>query len=342
MKFIKKHCELPEDLKSSFSSSNVFYTENYESYVRKNGAECWYAISDKLALVIVVYKKAFLKYAALPSEYQKIVFDVDSKEIIVFLNQISKDLKKCGVAWVASSATALFECFPDNSYRIPFGSHLIDLENDEETILANMHSKHRNVVKRAERCGVIVKNGGLELLHDYILMDEMTWARSGKNSYGIEYFQLILDELKDNAIIYIAYMNNEPQAGACYYYNKEMCYYMFGVSVDKPETGATNFLHWRALCDMKNRGVKKYSFVGCRIDEDENSKYHTIQRFKERFGGELKQGYMFKSILIPWKYSLFHILYKIKNGRDLVDAIDEELPKWSDLQKNDKECDKNV
>ena len=84
---------------------------------------------------------------------------------------------------------------------------------------------------------------------------------------------------------------------------------------------------------MKSNGVKKYSFVGCRIGEDEDSKYHSIQRFKERFGGTLEQGYMFKTVMSQWKYQLFHCLYKIKNKTVLTDAIDQELPKWKELQK---------
>ena len=68
-----------------------------------------------------------------------------------------------------------------------------------------------------------------------------------------------------------------------------------------------------------------------RINEDEDSKYHGIQRFKERFGGELIRGYMFKTILIPWKYKLFHLAYNIKNKQKLTDVIEQEIHKWQDI-----------
>jgi lipid II:glycine glycyltransferase (peptidoglycan interpeptide bridge formation enzyme) len=82
----------------------------------------------------------------------------------------------------------------------------------------------------------------------------------------------------------MAYKEGEPQAGAILCYNQAMCYYMHA-SRNHSFTGQRNLLQWRAMLDMKAAGVKKYSFVGCRINEDENSKYHGIQRFKERFGG---------------------------------------------------------
>lgn len=140
-----------------------------------------------------------------------------------------------------------------------------------------------------------------------------------------------MNNLKENVFITIAYMGEIPQAGACYFVNKQMCYYMYGASTNKPESGSTNLLHWEVIKYLKDIEVKRYSFVGCRIDVDPDSKYHSIQRFKERFGGELVQGYMFKTILNPWKYRLFHVLYKVKNRCNLMDAVDQEVDKWKEL-----------
>ena len=86
---------------------------------------------------------------------------------------------------------------------------------------------------------------------------------------------------------------------------------------------------------MKAAGVKKFSFVGCRINEDENSKYHGIQRFKERFGGTLEQGYLFRTVCSPFHYRLFGLAVQIRtrSWKPYRDAIDEELPKWQSIQK---------
>ena len=83
---------------------------------------------------------------------------------------------------------------------------------------------------------------------------------------------------------------------------------------------------------MKKRGVKKYSFVGFRIDVDPNSKLAGIQHFKKGFGGELVEGYMFKATFSKSKKNLFEFLYMLKNkARHRKDTIDQEASKWTSI-----------
>ena len=334
MEVVRGYMELPEYIKKKLAGANVFFAESYEQYIRKSGQEMLYVYSELLIIPVVVYKKIKIKYAMYVSEYYELTAQCSMEEKKAFLNEVQDVLrKKEKIAWVATSAASFFDTFPSKSMRIPFGSHVIDLTRDIDELWGNVHTKHRNSVRKAEKSNIEVRVGGMELLKDYCLLDNATWERSGKKSYGESFFENILAGLKNNAIIFMAYKENVPQSGACYFFNKQMCYYMYGASSDHPETGATNYMHWEAVKYLKSIGVKKYSFVGCRIGEDEDSKYHSIQRFKERFGGTLEQGYMFKAVMSPWKYQLFHSLYKMKNKTDLTDAIDQELPKWKELQK---------
>ena len=76
---------------------------------------------------------------------------------------------------------------------------------------------------------------------------------------------------------------------------------------------------------MKKRGVKWYDFVGARINPSPGSKVEGIQRFKSRFGGELKEGFLWKKNYNKIKSSFYSIaLYsygKIKkiNVKDIID-----------------------
>ncbi|MDY4812762.1 MAG: hypothetical protein SO152_02785, partial [Ruminococcus sp.] len=64
------------------------------------------------------------------------------------------------------------------------------------------------------------------------------------------------------------------------------------------------------------------------------SKYHGIQRFKERFGGELIQGYMFKIDFNTIYHFLFNILVALSSFRYSKrfqlpkDVVDQEIHKW--------------
>lgn len=329
--------EFPRDIIEKLKYGNVFFSQEYGDYARLTGAKVWYVYDENYVLPVSISEKVKIKSGLYLSEPFCIGKEKSKRELADFLGDASKRLGKEGVAWVSTSAAALFDVYPDDSLRIPFGSHIIDLSAPEEGLLMNMHSKHRNSVRRAERNGVTVLSGGKDLIPDYLKADEDTWERSSRDSYGAAFFEKIVDGLKDKGVLYVAYKDGEPQAGACYFFNEKMCYYMYGASITKPEPGATNLLQWAAIKDMKARGVERFSFVGCRINEDEDSKYHGIQRFKERFGGKLWQGYMFKCVLSPVKYKLFREMYKIKKGVEIKDAIDQELHKWPELQKPNEE-----
>ena len=106
---------------------------------------------------------------------------------------------------------------------------------------------------------------------------------------------------------------------------------MFGASAHKPEPGSTHLLQWRTILRMKKNGVLAYNFVGCRLNEDKDSKYHNIQHFKKGFGGILQECFMFRATLSKPKKWLFDILMRMKTGKRPQDVIDQEKHKWSEI-----------
>ena len=59
---------------------------------------------------------------------------------------------------------------------------------------------------------------------------------------------------------------------------------------------------------MKRIGVKKYDFMGARLNVEKGSKYESIQKFKQRFGCELKKGVHWEAQFNPLKYYSFKSL----------------------------------
>ena len=103
---------------------------------------------------------------------------------------------------------------------------------------------------------------------------------------------------------------------------------MFGASADHPVPGSTHYLQWAMIQKMHDVGTKRYNFVGCRLNEDPDSKYHNIQHFKKGFGGELIECYLFRITLNAFKKKLFDAFFKLKNGKIMNDVIDQEISKW--------------
>ncbi len=327
LEMVQAYQEIPKQIRRKLKEANIYYSEiYYKSECREK--ELYYMYNEAGILVVPVQRKLFFRFALLPTEpfvYGE-VFEEKSflDEIVLFCKE------KLHIDWIGpSSATALFSDSPQNSQAIPFGSHVIDLSLSKDELWANLHSKHRNVVRKAEKDGVKIRIGKAELLPDYQKLDEATWERSGQKKNLMPVYQKLFVDYPAHAVLYMAYYNEVPQGGAIFLKNEAMSYYLYGASKDSPLTGAMNALHWRAMLDFKEERVRKYSFVGCRIQEDADSKYHGIQRFKQRFGGELIVGKMFKVILNPGKYRLFQILQKMKNGYWVQDVVDQEIGKWT-------------
>ena len=315
--------------------ANIFFQPSFERFCTRDGGKIVYVYSRSYIMPIVISKKLIFRYASLPTEPFKYC-DVN-ESLADFLTEACEYAKRTfKLHWINEPSTsALFMDYPDKSKHIPFGSHVIDLSMTEDEMWKKMHSKHRNVIKKSENDGVVIMRGrSEELIRDYHTIDIDTWKRSNKTDAGLKAIKDQIDFLGENAIIYMAYYEGKPQSGALFYYNEAMCYYMYGANCNKPHTGAGNLLQWCAMLEMKTLGVKKYSFVGCRINEAENSKFHGIQRFKERFGGELVKGYLFKVIFNKPLYLLFKFLVCVKLSIETKkitvykDVIDQEIKKW--------------
>lgn len=313
----------------------MFFSKEYANMVCSDGKQYFYIASEDFVMPVVMTKKAFFRSALFPTEPYNYGGLSSCKD---FLDSVCEYLKKKEkVHWISQNPPAsLFSDFPTGAKHIPFGSHVVDLSLAEDELWAKLHSKHRNVIKKAEKDGIVITKGVSDkIISDYHSIDLDTWARSEKKAANLAALKHQAEKLGDKVVFYMAYEEDDPQSGAIFYYNKEMCYYMHGANKNNPHTGSGNLLQWKAMLDMKEKGVKYFSFVGCRINEDENSKFHGIQRFKERFGGELKQGYLFKLDFNPFRHCLFNFLLAfrnlIKGNHKFViqkDIIDQEIHKW--------------
>ena len=326
---------LPSHILDKLESVNAFYSCEYERLMRSSGFEVVYIYSENMIIIAILRKMIIFHSGNFPSEPIELhacSIEYMQKFLDSCLNYMQS---KYNLDWMSPNlAASMFKVAPSKCIKIPFGNHVVKLSSDEETLWAAIHGKHRNSIRRAEKAGVKIVDGGIEYLDDYMALEKETWARSGKSGSSKAMLENYVTQLGDKARIFVSYKSEEAQSGAIFMYNRDCCYYIYGSSKNRPEPGSANLLHWEAMKYMKNFGVNRYSFVGARINEDANSKYHGLQRFKKRFGGDLIQGFMFKSIFKPWKYELYYRLLFLKNNkgkRYQLDAIDQEKHKWAEL-----------
>ena len=299
---------------------------NIQTGTMKSG----YFVDGDMILPFVIRKKSILKWMQLYTE----VLNCDSADKERrFLNEcmsiIKKDFK---ISHVMTSNTSIFKSYPDGAEYCKWGTYKVDLTLDEDTLFANLHSKHRNVIRRAQTLGLIVEHGK-ECAKDVVKLMSDTYSRQGtKFTYGDTYIEKH-NKLGDNVDWWIVRDSDGTIHGsALFLWSKGgSCYYQHGGSGSHTAPGAMNLLIWEAMLEMKRRGVRCFDFVGARVTTEEGSKLEGIQRFKSRFGSTMDQGYMFRYVVSPWFYFLYDkaltIFYRLHGNKGSFDIIEQERKK---------------
>jgi lipid II:glycine glycyltransferase (peptidoglycan interpeptide bridge formation enzyme) len=228
---------------------------------------------------------------------------------------------------IPATFNTIFRTYPDRSIAVPYGSYVIDLSLPEETLWKNLHTKHRNVIRNAINKGVTIRTGTDKLDIVYGLIRD-SFKRSAKGfaeamrmkfRMSFDTFSQQVLSLGENVKVFTAELDGSVQGCAVIHFSGHSAYYMHGGSIAAPMTGAQNLLHWEAIRRFRELGVRKYNFVGARIDPAPGSKQEGIKRFKQRFGGEFIKGYMWKVPFRPMKHLLYSFATRVRSGGDIVD-----------------------
>jgi lipid II:glycine glycyltransferase (peptidoglycan interpeptide bridge formation enzyme) len=151
---------------------------------------------------------------------------------------------------------------------------------------------------------------------------------------SLHYFNEFFAHLKDNVICGVAYYNQVPQGAMFIPYSRFAGFYVYGASAGQMQiTGTINYLYWNTIKILKQKGVKRYDFVGARLSIVSGTKLEGIQQSKERFGATLEKGFIWKKDINKLTCNLFDYLVtlklKLKNQKPPLDIIDQEIIKQS-------------
>jgi len=242
-----------------------------------------------------------------------------------FLNSVIEILKQIKTDVIIPATTnCLFRTYPDGAKAAPYGSHIIDLNQPEEVLWKNVHQKHRNVIRNAEKRGVKITEGLQNIGRAYQLIRD-TFKRSRMKLMSETAFHKMIKGLGENVKIMVAEYEEKIQACAVIPFSLFRAYYLYGGTSLRPLTGSMNYLQWRSILDLKSMGVRSYDFCGARIEPAEDSKAARLIMYKERFGGKLYGGYIWKYSINPIKSALYNIGVKLLRKGDIVDAEQHKI-----------------
>jgi len=276
-------------------------------------------------LPYTIIRKGFIRMVRFRVETISVGEDFGIQEEKSFLASAMNHFRSFGADLVIPATTnTIFRVYPAGAIAAPYGTYIIDLAQPEGTIWGNISSSHRRKVRLAIKEKVEIRSG-LEYLEPAYRLIQETFQRSSMPFMSYDSFRRMVLALGENVKLYAAEHKGEVQGCTVIPFSQHTAYYVYGGSVPNPINGANHLLHWEAIRQFREKGVARYDFVGVRINPEKGSKQDGLLTFKERFGGRLVQGYMWKYPIRRLKFNLYSLAVRILRGGDIVDIERHKL-----------------
>jgi Acetyltransferase (GNAT) domain len=284
--------------------------------------------SGKLRCVLpfTIIRKPMFRLARFRVETIPLGAPLNIEEEKAFLNGAVEFLGAKGVDIIIPPSTnTIFRTFPDGAIASPYGTYLLDLSQTEEILFNNLNSSHRRKVRLAMKANMQIRTGLGHLETAYTLVRD-TFKRSNLGFMSLESFRKMVLGLGEHVKIMVAEHDGAVQGAIVVPFSGHTAYYVYGGSIPEPAQGAMNLLHWEAIRLFRKSGVKTYDFVGVRINPEKGSKQEGLMMFKERFGGQLHKGYLWKYSFRSLKYFVYRMAMRLRRGGDIVDQERHKIP----------------
>lgn len=166
----------------------------------------------------------------------------------------------------------------------PHRTAVLDLAKTEDELLSNMRSKHRQYIRKAEKNGVTIREGGDSDLNSFCtILDEIASER-GYITHSDDYYKKVWDLFSKtgNAKIFIAEHKGSVVGSYLIITNKENAFEMYGGAHQHGRNLKANYLmKWSAIRYFKENGFQFYDQWGA-----ENI-YPGLVQFKEGFSKDI-------------------------------------------------------
>jgi lipid II:glycine glycyltransferase (peptidoglycan interpeptide bridge formation enzyme) len=137
----------------------------------------------------------------------------------------------------------------------------------EEVIWENILSKNRNMIRKAQKSGIIIKQGNSsELYAKFKEIYDGTMVKDNADSYyffGAEFYESIMNDLKDNArLFYAEYKTDIIAMAIILYANNKMHYHLSGSLPEYRNLAPSNLLLYEAALWGCRQGFKTFHLGG--------------------------------------------------------------------------------
>ncbi len=193
---------------------------------------------------------------------------------------------------------------------------LIDLQQSEEQLLANMKQKTRYNINLALRKGVTIRVATAADLSMLFHMYAETSIRDGFVIRNETYYHTVWSSFMRNqptlygdqplAEVLVAEVDDKPVAGAIIFRFARKAWYLYGMSRQEHRDKMPNYLlQWEAIKRSKAAGCLTYDLWGAPDEFIESDPLWGVYRFKEGLGGSVQRS------LGAWDLPVNRMLYRL-------------------------------
>lgn len=217
-------------------------------------------------------------------------------------------VKKEGFAVNAATDFSLFQ---------PRMAYVLDLTGlTPETLAAQYHRSTRCNVHHAVRNGVTVRRGTVEDLPQFCRMMEQVAEKNGFEPRGEAYFRAMLEEMPQNARLYLAQCEGKTVAGAIFVFFGGRASFMYGCSDTENRAEHPNeLIQFAAQCDAIAQGCVVFDFRGVEGYPTPDNPKFGLHRYKQGFGAQFCE-YIGQCDLVlrPVMYRLVSLAQKLRRS----------------------------
>ena len=189
---------------------------------------------------------------------------------------------------------------------------ILNLEKSEEELMQGMRKTMRNLIRRAERENVTIKQE--DGIQNFIALHKHTVAKHHFTPYPdkmfLEQYKAFKDD--DQTIVWTAFHNNKSLASAIVMYYGNTASYHHGASIVS-KIPASYLMQWAAIKEAKARGCKYYNFWG--IYPGNNPKLEGVSKFKTGFGGYQKDLLPGQDMPLTHKYMFNYLVERLRRKK---------------------------
>jgi lipid II:glycine glycyltransferase (peptidoglycan interpeptide bridge formation enzyme) len=304
---------------SEFKRRSLWQHPIWDGFQKAVGRKTWIVETDGAMALVVQHKMSFgLNWLEVPrgplfenDENLKMILDkiqqIGKDEKSVFIRLSSYEPMSAGdpSSKVGMTTRALKIAKHDHH---PETSLVIDLDQSEEEILAQMKPKGRYNIKVAEKHNVTVSQSkDVEAFYNLL---QKTGGRDGFSLHPKSYYEDMMESLGDNVQLLLAKYEDQVIAGGIFVYLDEWGIYYYGASdYNFRNVMAPYLIQWEAIKEAKKRECKYYDFLGIAPENQKNHPWAGVTEFKKKFGGRIVD-YPKAQVMVLRQF--WYLLYKLR------------------------------